>query len=255
MKTIVYIDGLNLYYAALRGTTFKWLDLYVLFQDHVLGADSQVEVVRYYTAPSKRSSSDDPASPQRQHRYLRALKAHLGNRIDIIQGVIARSTPFLRLVNPPSDHPDHAKTRVFQFTEKKTDVNLASDLISDACHQRCEQAVLCSNDSDLVGALSVVRRDHPNVVTGLVAPVRDQRRICGDLRKAVTWYKALNPAHLANAQLPARILGTQLSCPDAWKQPSASIERRAQDTRPSSGRFNDTAPPAHPFPPKIDHSN
>jgi hypothetical protein len=103
MKTIVYIDGLNLYYAALRGTTFKWLDLYVLFQNHVLGADSQVEVVRYYTAPSKRSSSDDPASPQRQHRYLRALKAHLGSRIEIIQGVIARSTPYLRLVNPPPD--------------------------------------------------------------------------------------------------------------------------------------------------------
>ena len=26
MKTIVYVDGLNLYYAALRGTPFKWLD-------------------------------------------------------------------------------------------------------------------------------------------------------------------------------------------------------------------------------------
>jgi uncharacterized LabA/DUF88 family protein len=236
MKTIVYIDGLNLYYAALRGTAFKWLDLYVLFQDHVLGADSQVEVVRYYTAPSKRSSSDDPASPQRQHRYLRALKAHLGSRIEIIQGVIARSTPYLRLVNPPPDQLSNTKIRVFQFTEKKTDVNLASDLISDACHERCEQAVLCSNDSDLVGALSAVRRDHPNIVIGLVAPVRDQRQISGDLRKVATWFKALNPVHLATAQLPDRIPGTQLSRPNAWKQPAASIERPTHEGYPSGQR-------------------
>jgi hypothetical protein len=113
MKTIVYIDGLNLYYAALRGTPFKWLDPYSLFQNHVLGSNSRVDLIRYYTAPAKLSSSDDPASPQRQHRYLHALKAHLGGRIEIIQGVIARSTPFLRLVNPPPDHLGDAKTRVF----------------------------------------------------------------------------------------------------------------------------------------------
>lgn len=112
MKTIVYIDGLNLYYAALRGTTFKWLDPYSLFQNHVLGSGSDVAMVRYYTAPAKLSSSDDPTSPQRQHRYLRALKAHLGGRIDIVQGVIARSTPFLRLVDPPPHHHGNPKVIV-----------------------------------------------------------------------------------------------------------------------------------------------
>jgi hypothetical protein len=65
MKTIVYVDGLNLYYAALRGTPFKWLDLYALFRDQVLEAGTDVEQVRYYTAPVKGSSSDDPCSPQR----------------------------------------------------------------------------------------------------------------------------------------------------------------------------------------------
>ena len=38
MKTIVYVDGLNLYYSMLRGTPFKWLDLYTLFRDQVLPA-------------------------------------------------------------------------------------------------------------------------------------------------------------------------------------------------------------------------
>jgi 6-hydroxy-3-succinoylpyridine 3-monooxygenase len=70
MKTTVYVDGLNLYYAALRGTPFKWLDLYALFRDHVLDTNAGLEHVRYYTAPVKGSSSDDPSSPQRQQRYL-----------------------------------------------------------------------------------------------------------------------------------------------------------------------------------------
>jgi 6-hydroxy-3-succinoylpyridine 3-monooxygenase len=70
MKTIVYVDGLNLYYAALRGTPYKWLDLYALFRDKVLEAGTEVEQIRYYTAPVKGSSSDDPCSPQRQQRYL-----------------------------------------------------------------------------------------------------------------------------------------------------------------------------------------
>ena len=46
----------------------------------------------------------------------------------------------------------------------------------------------------------------------------DQRRISGDLRRHATWYKALNPAHLASAQLPDRIPGTHLSRPDAWSR-------------------------------------
>ena len=31
MRTYVYVDGFNLYYEALRGTAWKWLDLPALF--------------------------------------------------------------------------------------------------------------------------------------------------------------------------------------------------------------------------------
>jgi hypothetical protein len=36
MRTIVYVDGYNLYYGLLRKSAYKWLDLYSLFQNHVL---------------------------------------------------------------------------------------------------------------------------------------------------------------------------------------------------------------------------
>ena len=35
-KTIIYIDGYNLYYSRLKNTPFKWFDIVALFRDHVL---------------------------------------------------------------------------------------------------------------------------------------------------------------------------------------------------------------------------
>ena len=203
MKTIVYVDGLNLYYGSLRGTPFKWLDLYALFRDCVLDVGAELEQVRYYTAPAKASSSDDPASPMRQQRYLHALKAHRGDRIQIIQGFIARTTPVLRLARPRTSAVGPAKVRVYQFTEKQTDVNLAADFISDACHDRCKQAVLCSNDRDLVGALTAVRRDHSDLVVGLVAPVRDPHHASRDLSKLDRKSTRLNSSHFSQSRMPS----------------------------------------------------
>src|SRR5688572_29751817 len=127
MKTIVYIDGFNLYYGALRGTPYKWLDLHALFKEQLLDSTTELIQVRYYTVPVTGSSSDDSASPQRQQRYLRALKAHCGERIEILQGLIIRTTPLLRLVGVPPEHA-HSLVKVYQFTEKHTDVNLTADL-------------------------------------------------------------------------------------------------------------------------------
>ena len=70
MRTVVYIDGFNLYYSLLRRTSLKWLDIVALFRDHALGSNSQVVQVRYYTAPVLARMSDDPQSVQRQRIYL-----------------------------------------------------------------------------------------------------------------------------------------------------------------------------------------
>jgi uncharacterized LabA/DUF88 family protein len=226
MKTVVYVDGFNLYYGVLRGTPFKWLDLYALFQDQVLDPGARLAQVRYYTAPVKESSSDDPESPRRQQRYLRALEAYRGSRIEIVQGFISRTMPRLRLVDPLRSSASATTAKVFQFTEKQTDVNLTADLISDAWHGRYEQAVVCSNDCDLVGALRAVRRDHSALTIGLVAPLRDERYVSADLRKLAHWHKTLSSAHLANAQLPARIPGTSLTKPQAWDEIVAGVLRQ-----------------------------
>ena len=49
MRTIVYVDGYNLYYGLLRKSKFKWLDVVALFRDHALNDEANVIEVRYYT--------------------------------------------------------------------------------------------------------------------------------------------------------------------------------------------------------------
>lgn len=51
-RTIVYIDGFNLYYRALRGTTHKWLNIAAL-SEAALPTTCQIKRVNYYTNAQK----------------------------------------------------------------------------------------------------------------------------------------------------------------------------------------------------------
>ena len=57
MRTVVYVDGFNLYYGALKGTSWKWLDLVVLFEK-VLQPHHDILAIKYFTARVSGTSSD-----------------------------------------------------------------------------------------------------------------------------------------------------------------------------------------------------
>ena len=64
------MDGFNLYYGALRGTPFKWLNP-VRLTGLLLPRDWELDRLRYFTA--RVSGKLDPRAPARQHVYLKAL--------------------------------------------------------------------------------------------------------------------------------------------------------------------------------------
>lgn len=218
LRTVVYIDGYNLYYGLLRKSNRKWLDVVALFNDHVLDKDADLVEVRYYTAPVLGRMSDDSRSLQRQRQYLQALHKINPTKLTIVQGKILATTPHQRLVNPIPEAPHLQTVKVYDFNEKKTDVNLASDMIAGAWTNRYEQAVICSNDSDLEGALATVKKHHPQLRVGVVAPIKgdDHRRISKDLSQHADWAKILSPVHVAAAQLPDRIPHSAIRKPDTW---------------------------------------
>jgi hypothetical protein len=70
MRTHVFVDGFNLYYGAVKGTAFRWLDI-VALSKLLVPAGHTIERVKYFTA--RVSGAEDPDAPKRQHAYLSAL--------------------------------------------------------------------------------------------------------------------------------------------------------------------------------------
>ena len=88
-RTIVYIDGFNLYYGLLRFSRSKWLDV-VAFANSLLPRPDEHEIlsVKYFTA----RVNYDPAEPTAQMRqsiYLSALAA-FRPELSIIEGYYKR---------------------------------------------------------------------------------------------------------------------------------------------------------------------
>jgi uncharacterized LabA/DUF88 family protein len=216
IKTIVYIDGYNLYYGVLRRSPYKWLDVYKLFAEQVLDSSiTDLVEVRYYTAPILGAMCDDQSSPNRQRSYIQALTKLRNNEVKIIQGKLVASQPKRRPVEPIEGYD---LVKIHDFEEKKTDVNIAVDMLADVWTGRCEQIVLCSNDSDQEPALRMIKLHHPNIKIGLVAPVsQDSRHISKDLSKHADWHKMISTVHLEQSQLPAKIPHTSIKKPEQWR--------------------------------------
>ena len=66
---IVYVDGFNLYYGAVRGTPYKWPDIAAVCERLFLERSSVFAI----SLPGSKAEGDAGA-PQRQETYLRALR-------------------------------------------------------------------------------------------------------------------------------------------------------------------------------------
>lgn len=208
MKTIVYVDGFNLYYGCLKGTPHKWLDLFSLFKN-TLPAEMELIQVKYFTARVSALPAD-PDAPKRQDVYMRALRAHLKGAIEIVEGNFTVKDVWM----PRTDNP--AKfVQVIRTDEKGSDVNLAVSLVHDACEDKFGCAAVVSNDADLQRALKIVKQFKKKKVM-LYTPGAPARRTLKTLRQWSHRVLEITPAALAAAQLPNPISGTTLVKPANW---------------------------------------
>lgn len=188
-RTIVYVDGFNLYFGCLKGTPYRWLNIWELAQ-HLAPKASQVVEVRYFTARTKPQPGYPP--PVNQSVYLRALATlpnvtvHLGE----FRGHI-KSLP----EHPPPTNGDPPKlVKVYKSDEKGSDVNLASYLLLDGFQGRYDHAVVVSNDSDLATPVKMVRDDLQKQIT-IAFPCGAGRQPTSLLRQACSkWFKVRESA-------------------------------------------------------------
>ena len=193
MKTNLYIDGFNLYYRAVRGTPFKWLNLRKLAE--TLFPQDTINGIYYFTALLD-ARPDDPNQPSRQLVYLRALATLPG--FEAYYGTFRTGTKRRLLAEPVPGLPTRVLVR--HSEEKGSDVNLATRLLVDGFTGEYEQAVVVSNDADFAGAMRYVR-DNLRLRVTLVNP--DPKNVSPwELSTAATYVKRLWKSHLRQSQFP-----------------------------------------------------
>lgn len=210
-RTIVYIDGFNLYYGSLKNTPYKWLDLKLLFAK-LLGDYHLITEIKYFTAKiSKKKENDE--SPKRQSTYLYALQQHIPE-LKIYYGHYLQSKIKAKLTAALPNCPPYVQ--VHKTEEKGSDVNLALHILNDAWLNQYDCAILVSNDSDIAEALRFVIEDHKKEI-GLIVPGNEKnRRVSKQLQKYAHFIKRIRTGVLADSQLPNPIHGTQIYKPKIW---------------------------------------
>lgn len=191
MKTIVYVDGFNLYYGAVKNTPYKWLNLSLLCNN--LLPNFNIVKIKYYTARVKARPSD-PGQPVRQQTYLRALQTIPD--LEIVYGQFLQSTVRMMLAIPPKRGSKFAE--VIKTEEKGSDVNIAAHMIHDAHLGQYDVAVIVSNDSDLAEPVRLVRHEL-NKTVGMLNP---HRRPSYALKKHVKFIKPIRKGVLRVSQFP-----------------------------------------------------
>lgn len=214
MVAHVYVDGFALYHMCFRGPrneanqSLKWLDLVAL--SRAILPDEDVDLVRYYTARVGDTPEDDQRA-SRQDVYLRALATL--PEISIHQGLFHTNKREVRLVRCPEGIDPVRTARVRQ--EKGSDVSLATHLLLDAFDERCNVALLLTNDSDLVEPVRIVR-DRFRLRVVVISP---DTVVAKALARAATHARPLDRRLLATSQLPNPVMdrgGRQIRRPVTW---------------------------------------
>lgn len=216
--TAVYIDGYNLYYGRLRGTSFKWLDVVLLFDTLLARRDQNESLVKVtlFTAHALATfATHGTASVEAQAAYHRALKAKYGDRLEIVFGnhSFDKGGALLPAFVEGQPYDRTNRVRVWKLEEKKTDVNLALCMYRDASKGLYDRIILVSNDSDAEPALKAIRQDFPAVMLGVVMPIHPpapgtpiHRRTSGSLANLADWLLPnITDKLLLDAQLPAQV--------------------------------------------------
>ena len=214
VRTLVYIDGHNLYngirrmyksettsYDPDRWREVLWLDVLKLAESFLTPAYELIEV-KYFTARVKKPKS----KVKRQSNYLDVLA--LLPKTKIIEGKYHDDNP----VTCP-----HCNDVFYVSKEKQTDVNLATELLVDAIEDRFDSAYLVTADSDYKAPLEYIKKKYPKkrIYMEFI-----ETNFSGVLRKLTHRPFVIDRERLLKCQLSETITmpnGYQITRPEKWR--------------------------------------
>lgn len=206
MRTIIYIDGFNLYYGAVKGGPNKWLDLQRYFE-RLLPHD-EIQRIYYFTAKIAGPRSVN------QETYLQALATL--PLIEIRLGKFKLKEAKCRVAACT-----YGGRRIFKTPEEKqTDVAIGVQLLEDAYEDNCERFVIVSGDSDLLPAVYAIKRVFSEKQVVVYVPSRHRTRgAATELRGAADRDKTLPQELLRHCQFPVKVAdsyGGWIVKPSSW---------------------------------------
>jgi hypothetical protein len=256
IRTSVYIDGFNLYYGAVRGTPFKWLNPIQLVRQ-LIPSSHAVTKLKYFTA--RVSGTADFEAPKRQEAYLAALRTlpevelHFGRflakgvwrpitNLPVAGATIHSANPTIipagtHLVSGGSLNKDHRLVVAAYQSQPGTRLPRPvplSDALVVQVHSMEEKGSDVNlgahllNDAwkDLFDAAVVISND-----TDLVTPIRmvtverqkpifvvcpGRWQMAPQLAKVATFQRHIRRGMLSIAQFPDPIPGTTIRKPPSW---------------------------------------
>ena len=249
-KVRFYIDGFNLYNGCLKDTPYRWLDYHALCQkilDDLPEKDCAIDKVKFFTAKlvnrGGAKADEHRGKRRRQIEYLNLLKA-LGKSGDVIRVIEGRYDMWPRklLRLDEQNEVSGKRVRILHLEEKRSDVNLAVQLVRDAYRGKFDAAVVVSEDSDLQEAVRVVTEEIGRKVFVVNPNCRRTDETCckkygQELVKHASHERAfvVRDEHLEHSRLPdtvMRVGGGKFVMPKDWDkwQNDRAWKKRQEET-------------------------
>jgi uncharacterized LabA/DUF88 family protein len=201
-RVITYIDGFNLYFG-LREKNWRkylWLDLWE-FSQALLLRQQVLHHVKYFTSRVR----SNIGKQERQSAFLDALTT------------LKNVTIYWGRFQPDEKRCQKCGHYAYHPQEKKTDVNIATQLICDAFHDRFDTAIIISGDADLVPPIEAVKELFPKKrIVAAFPPERYSSELAGRAHA----FMNIHENSFRRSRLPDHIdlpNGLHVDCPSKWK--------------------------------------
>ncbi len=220
-RVYAYIDGFN-FYNGLKDMKIKgllWFD-YIAFINSLINQNKEKLVhVKYFTS----RINNNMEKSHRQNLYIDALKANSNNEeqetqmLEVIEGSFRDN----KKICPQYKSSFNCNGEYSWTSEKKTDVNIAVNMIKDLDKELFDVAFLLSGDSDLVPCVDYL----VNYKNSRVIAVFPYRRPSNEIRKIAQGkyqidLKGFLFDYVKNSLLLDPVIsesGKEFHCPAKWK--------------------------------------
>lgn len=240
-RVIVYIDWFNVYHSMddKFGKKYNWLN-YKKLSEKFLESGDEIVNIKYFTAMydptiwnwkfSKKKSNKDIDRERKHKLYIQALKTQWVETIlwqyqrvkknfssanDILEIFPPHVKDFLqRYMKSETTFKDKFNITYYTLEEKKTDVNIAVDIVSDAFLNLYDKAILITWDNDISPAISTVKENMDKEFT-VVFPFWWKWK---SLKKVCDKICYLAESHLQDSQFPDKFVDwtTVFQRPEDW---------------------------------------